>query len=104
MAFEIPDTDRPSHFLTCLGVSMQHGDNNAPKVVRIWRSRDSGKTWDKSLCPDTAGWIDVDGFFSKTLTFRTSRGLLLHPVRVDRGGPHWHIPSTPKKLKKERGD
>ena len=100
MAFEIPDADRPGHFLTCLGVSMQHGGNNAPKMMRIWRSRDSGKTWDKSLCPDTAGWIDVDGFFSQTLTFRTSRGLLLHPVRVDRGGPHWHIPGTPKKLKK----
>ena len=26
------------------------------------------------------------------------------PVRVDRTGPHWHIPGTPKKLAKEEGD
>ena len=104
MAFEIPDEDRPGKFLACLGVSMQNGAKNAPKVVRIWRSRDSGKTWDKSLHPDTAGWIDVDGFFSQTVTFRAESGRMLHPVRVDRTGPHWHIPGTPKKLAKERGD
>jgi photosystem II stability/assembly factor-like uncharacterized protein len=104
MAFEIPDKDRPGKFLACLGVSMQHGKQNAPKVVRIWQSRDSGKTWDKSLRPDTAGWIDVDGFFSQTVTFTTASGRLLHPVRVDRTGPHWHIPGTPKLLAKESGD
>ena len=104
MAYEIPDVEHPGKFVTCLGVSMQHGGQNAPQVVRIWRSRDSGKTWDNSLHPDTAGWIDVDGFFSQTVTFRTSRGRLLHPVRVDRGGPHWHIPGTPERLKRERGD
>jgi hypothetical protein len=104
MAFEIPDAAHPGEFLTCLGVSMQHGGKDAPRVVRIWRSRDRGKTWDKSLHPDTAGWIDVDGFFSQTVTFRTSSGRLLHPVRVDRGGPHWHIPGTPEKLKSESGD
>ena len=104
MAFEIPDADRTGGFLTCLGVSMQHGDDDAPKVVRIWQSRDSGKTWDKSLHPDTAAWIDVDGFFSQTVTFRTASGRLLHPVRVDRTGPHWHIPGTPKQLGKESGD
>ena len=104
MAFEIPDADRKGKVLTCLGVSMQNGGDNAPKVVRIWQSYDSGKTWDKSLLPDTAGWIDVDGFFSQTLTFRTASGLLLHPVRVDRTGPHWHIPGTPKNLGKESGD
>jgi hypothetical protein len=104
MAFEIPDADRPGKFLTCLGVSMQHGKQNAPKVIRIWRSRDSGKTWDKSLHPDTAGWIDVDGFFSQTVTFSAAAGRLLHPVRVDRTGPHWHIPGTPKLLAKESGD
>ncbi|MBT4865058.1 MAG: exo-alpha-sialidase [Planctomycetaceae bacterium] len=104
MAFEIPDKNRPGKFLTCLGVSMQHGKQDAPKVVRIWQSRDSGKTWDKSLRPDTAGWIDVDGFFSQTVTFTTPSGRLLHPVRVDRTGPHWHIPGTPKLLAKESGD
>jgi photosystem II stability/assembly factor-like uncharacterized protein len=104
MAFEIPDDKRPGKSLVCLGVSMQHGGANAPKVARIWRSRDSGKTWDKSLNPDTAGWTDVDGFFSQTVTFRTTSGRLLHPVRVDRTGPHWHIPETAKKLAKESGD
>jgi len=46
----------------------------------------------------------VDGFFSQTVTFRTTSGRLLHPVRVDRTGPHWHIPETPKRLEKEEGD
>jgi hypothetical protein len=104
MAFEIPDHQRNGEKLTFLGVSMQHGKANAPKVARIWQSRDHGKTWDKSFQPDTAGWIDVDGFFSQTVTFRTNSGRLLHPVRVDRTGPHWHIPGTPQKLAAERGD
>ena len=104
MAFEIPDQHHPDRLLTCVGVSMQHGGDRAPDVLRIWRSSDSGKTWDKSLHPDTAGWIDVDGFFSQTVTFRTPAGRLLHPVRVDRTGPHWHIPGTPEKLGQEQGD
>ena len=104
VAFELPDEEHPGKFLTSVGVSMHGGGENAPKVVRIWQSRDSGKTWDKSLHPDTAGWIDVDGFFSQTVTFRAASGLLLHPVRVDRSGPHWHIPGTPQDLGKESGD
>ena len=104
MAFEIPDPKRPGKMLACIGVSMQDGHKNAPKVVRIWRSADGGKTWDRSLRPDTRGWIDVDGFFSQTVTHRTPTGKILHPVRVDRTGPHWHIPGTPEKLKKESGD
>ncbi len=104
MAFEIPDRLHPGRLLTCVGVSVQQGGDAAPDVLRIWRSSDSGKTWDKSLHPDTAGWIDVDGFFSQTVTFRTSSGRLLHPVRVDRTGPHWHIPGTPQVLRQERGD
>jgi hypothetical protein len=104
MAFEIPDKDHPDNFVTCLGVSMQSGKQLAPQVVRLWRSTDSGKTWDKSLHPDTAGWFDVDGYFSQSVTFRTASGVLLHPVRVDRTGPHWHIPGTPEKLPNERGD
>ena len=104
MAFEMPDPKHPGKLLACLGVSMQYGQKNAPKVVRIWRSADSGKTWDRSLRPDTQGWMDVDGFFSQTVTFRTTTGKILHPVRVDRTGPHWHIPGTPESLKKESGD
>ena len=53
MGFEIPDPKRPGKMLACIGVSMQDGHKNAPKVVRIWRSADSGKTWDRSLHPDT---------------------------------------------------
>lgn len=104
MAFEMPNRQRPSEMLTCVGVSMQHGGKQAPQVARIWRSSDSGKTWDKSLHPDTAGWIDVDGFFSQTVTFRTPSGRLLHPVRVDRTGPHWQLSETPDQLNREQGD
>ena len=104
MAFQIPDSNRPGKLLTCVGVSMQHGRENAPQVVRIWRSLDSGKTWDKSFHPDTAGWIDVDGFFSQTVTFRASSGQLFHPVRVDRSGPHWAIPDLPPTISKKGTD
>ena len=104
MGFEMPDPKRPGKMLACIGVSMQYGHDNAPKTVRIWRSSDSGKTWDRSLHPDTQGWSDVDGFFSQTVTFRTESGKILHPVRVDRTGPYWHIPGTPESLKKESGD
>ena len=103
MAFEMPDA-HSTRRVTCLGVSMQHGGQAAPRVVRIWQSSDSGKTWDKSLRPNTAGWVDVDGFFCQTVTYATAEGRLLHPVRVDRTGPHWHIPGTPEQLKKESGD
>ncbi len=104
VGFEVPDPKRPGQVLACIGVSMQHGKKDAPRVVRIWRSADGGKSWDRSLRPDTKGWIDVDGFFSQTVTFRTRSGKILHPVRVDRTGPHWHIPGTPEDLKKESGD
>ena len=104
MGFEIPDPKRPGKLLSCIGISMQEGHKDAPKVVRIWRSADGGKTWDRTLRPDTQGWVDVDGFFSQTVTFRTRTGKILHPVRVDRTGPHWHIPGTPESLKKESGD
>ena len=62
------------------------------------------KTWVKSLNPDTRGWTDVDGFFSQSTTYVNRSGKLFHPVRVDRTGPHWHIPGTPDQLKTERGD
>ena len=92
--FELPDPNRPGKLVTFFGVSMQHGGKNAPNVVRLWKSTDNGKTWDKSFQPDTNGWIDVDGFFSQSTTYRTASGKLLHPVRVDRTGPHWKLPTT----------
>ena len=104
MAFEMPDPKQPNRMLTCVGVSIHSAGEQGPEYARIWRSTDSGKTWDRSLHPDTDKWVDVDGFFSQTVTFRTLSGRLLHPVRVDRTGPHWHIAGTPERLKTERGD
>ena len=98
------DRKNPDRWITRFGVSIQHGGEDAGKVVRFWKSTDSGATWDRTLHPDTDGWADVDGFFSQSTTYRTSKGTLLHPVRVDRTGPHWHIAGTPEKLKEERGD
>jgi len=46
----------------------------------------------------------VEGFFSQAVTHRVASGKLIHPVRVDRTGPHWHIPGTPESLDKEAGD
>ena len=43
--FQLP-TRNPDQWLTCFGVSMQHGEQMAPEVVRLWRSSDSGKTTD----------------------------------------------------------
>ncbi len=102
--FELPDPERLGKYVTYFGVSMQHGGADAPANVRLWRSRDGGATWDKTLRPDTGGWSDVDGFFSQSVTHRMRTGKLLHVVRVDRTGPHWHIRNTPKKLEKESGD
>ena len=104
-AFQMPDPKSPDKLITALGISYQYGGaEQAPKHVYLWQSRNSGATWDKSIKCDTAGWYDVDGFFSQAVTHRTESGKLLHPVRVDRTGPHWHIPGTPEKLKVERGD
>ena len=98
------DRKHPDRWITRFGVSMQHGGEDAGSVVRFWESDDSGATWDRTLHPDTDGWADVDGFFSQSTTYRNPKGTLLHPVRVDRTGPHWHIAGTPEKLKEERGD
>lgn len=92
-ALELPDPDRPGKTFVQLGVGMQEGKELAPKHVFLWRSRDSGATWDKSLVPDTDGWIDVDGFFSQSTTYRAANGTLWHPVRVDATGPHWKLPA-----------
>ena len=75
----------------------------APSHVYLRQSRDSGATWDKTPKADTAGSSDVDGFFSQSTTYRTASGKLLHPVRVDRTGPHWLLPGAAE-LKTEAGD
>ncbi|MFM2095835.1 MAG: hypothetical protein RIS70_2959 [Planctomycetota bacterium] len=93
-AMELPDPDNPGKRIVQLGVGMQEGKEKAPSHVFLWRSRDSGATWDKSLVADTDGWIDVDGFFSQSTTYRTADGALLHPVRVDATGPHWKLPAA----------
>tara|TARA_B100000809_G_scaffold263815_1_gene317991 strand:- start:1454 stop:2719 length:1266 start_codon:yes stop_codon:yes gene_type:complete len=98
------DRKNPGRWITRFGVSIQHGGEDAGKAVGFWKSTDSGATWDRTFHPDTDGWVDVDGFFSQSTTYRSSKGTLLHPVRVDRTGPHWHIAGTPEKLKEERGD
>lgn len=91
-AIELPDPERPGKTLVQLGVSMQSGGKLAPQHVFLWRSRDSGATWDKSLIPDTDQWSDVDGFFSQSVTYRAVSGTLLHTARVDASGPHWKLP------------
>jgi len=101
--FEIPDPKAPGKTIAMFGVSMQYGGKRAPSTVALWRSRDSGRSWDKTLKPDTAGWIDVDGFFSQSTTYRTKSGKLLHVVRVDATGPHWKVPDL-KSAGKENGD
>ncbi|HUY89439.1 MAG TPA: sialidase family protein [Pirellulales bacterium] len=92
-AVELPDPQRADKSIVQLGVAMQHGGPLAPGHVFLWRSRDSGATWDKSLVADTQGWIDVDGFFSQSTTYRSRSGTLWHPVRVDATGPHWKLPA-----------
>lgn len=100
---EIPDEKNPTKSLVLFGVSMQHGGKDASKYARLWQSTDSGATWDRSLNPDTQNWSDVDGFFSQSTTFRTATGKLLHPVRVDRTGPHWKLPDIDPNIT-EAGD
>ncbi len=102
--FELPDEKTKCKRVVHLGVGIHSAGEAGPKYARIWRSWDSGRTWNRTLHPDTDNWVDVDGFFAQCTTFVTRTGAILHPVRVDRGGPHWHIPGTPEKLKTERGD
>ena len=59
----------------------------------MWRSTDSGKTWDKSTVCENEGWRDAGGFFTNSETFLLKSGKLLHINRVDgrnyplKGGP-----------------
>ncbi|MFQ5734296.1 MAG: sialidase family protein [Planctomycetaceae bacterium] len=101
---EVPANNPASKPHVYFGVSMQHGRKLAPKHVRLWHSIDGGRTWDKTLNPDTNGWIDVDGFFSQSVTYRETAGPWLHVVRVDRTGPHWKLPNRKRRLKTESGD
>lgn len=105
-ALELPDPDRPEKTFVQVGVAMQHGQEAAASHVFLWRSRDSGLTWDKSLVPDTQGWSDVDGFFSQSTTYLSAAGALLHPVRVDATGPHWKLPAfaEPKQRSGDQDD
>ena len=73
-AVELPDGT------VLLGVSS--GPDGGLKTY-MWRSKDSGKTWDKSTVCDFQGWRDIDGFFSNSETFRLLSGKLLHINRVD---------------------
>ncbi len=88
---EMPDPDMPESTCAMLGVSMQHGGTHASRHVYWWKSTNSGLDWKVARQPDTDGWSDVDGFFSQSVTHRTSNGDLLHVVRVDRTGPHWRM-------------
>jgi hypothetical protein len=93
-AVELPDLQRPGKTIVQLGVAMQQGGELAPQRVFLWRSIDGGANWDKSLSADTDGWIDVDGFFSQSTTYRAASGVLWHPVRVDATGLHWKLPAA----------
>lgn len=89
---ELPDPERSGKTFVQLGIAMQDGGKLAPSHVFLWRSRDSGATWDKSLKANTEGWIDVDGFFSQSTSYLSTSGTLWHSVRVDATGPHWKLP------------
>lgn len=91
---EAPDMEKPGRRMMMLGVSMQEAKRRAPDYVYLWRSWDNGKTWDKTVIPDTGSWSDVDGFFSQSVTYCTRVGKLLHTTRVDGTGPHWKIPGV----------
>jgi hypothetical protein len=99
---EAPDSAKPGRRMIMMGVSIQNGGRRASDYAYLWRSWNNGKTWDKSLIPDTANWYDVDGFFSQSVTYCTRVGKLLHTTRVDATGPHWRIPGA--ELKQQSGD
>ena len=66
-----------------LGVSLVYSD-----VAYFWRSKDRGKTWDKSLRVKIKGYYNnADGFFCEDFTFRTDSGKLLHIIRVGPPSP-----------------
>lgn len=93
-AVEWPDPNRPGKTIVQLGLGIQNGGKLAPQHAFLLRSLDSGATWDQSLVADTDGWIDVDGFFSQSATYRSRSGKFWHPVRVDATGPHWKLPTA----------
>ena len=103
---EMPDPDDPNKTMAMLGVGQQQGGSSNPLHTYLWRSRDSGATWDKTLKLDTQNHIDVDGFFSQSATYRQVSGKLLHVIRVDARGPHWEVPDlkTAGKIATDQAD
>ena len=66
-----------------LGVALDNSD-----VGYMWRSTDSGRTWDRSRRIRIQGWYDnADGFFSNSWTYATGSGKLLHFLRVGEPSP-----------------
>jgi len=94
---EMPDPAGSGKTTVVLGV----GQGRTADHTYLWRSWDSGRTWDKTFQPDTKfthhgkvqqGWDDVDGFYSNSVSYRAASGRLLHPVRVDATGRYWQVP------------
>ncbi|MBP85528.1 MAG: hypothetical protein CMJ64_02240 [Planctomycetaceae bacterium] len=100
--FEIPASENPKKMIAYVGISTSGLHENKQDYVSLWRSTDGGKTWDKTLKPDVAGWDDYDGFFGQSSTYRSPSGKLLHVVRVDRRGKYWKLGDL--KLGQEEGD
>ena len=73
-----------------LGVSSGQADG---MKTAMWRSRDFGRTWDKSTDCELEGWNDMDGFYSNSDTFLAPDGKLWHVNRVD--GNNHPIEGTP---------
>ena len=66
------------------GTVLMGVSTGTPNVrTAMWRSTDSGKTWDKSTVCENEGWRDTDGFFSNSETFCLKSGKLLHVNRVE---------------------
>jgi hypothetical protein len=96
---EMPDPGGSGKTTVVLGVCK----GRTAEHTRLWRSWDSGMTWDKTFKPDTQGWDDVDGFFSNSVIYRMASGRLLHTVRVDDDGPYYKVPDL-RKTGSQTGD
>ncbi len=87
---EIPSADGSGKSTVLFGVSQGLTAGH----TYLWRSIDSGQTWDRSFQPDTQGWDDLDGFYSNSVTYRAASGKLLHVLRVDATGKYWELPDV----------
>ena len=63
---EVPDPEDPENLIAALGTS----EAWSAGATRWWRSRDRGRTWDRTFRPGTGGWDDGDGFFGQSFTYR----------------------------------